>query len=92
MPLRRTTRRQRDPDPARGSDTSIAHARHPLSRIDASSSATSVAAGVVMFASTRVRPSSISTVPINPQRAGTFARIWRTRYVVVVFAVGPGDR
>jgi hypothetical protein len=39
----------------------------------------SVAAGVVISASRRVRPSSISTVPIIPQRVLVLERRWRMR-------------
>jgi hypothetical protein len=45
----------------------------------ASSSPISHAPGVVIFASRRVRPSSISTVPIIPHRLFCFASRWRIR-------------
>ena len=41
--------------------------------------ATIGALGVVMVAGRRDRPSSISTVPIKPQRRFTDARMWRMR-------------
>ena len=54
-------------------------ARQPLSRIEPSRPARSVADGVVMVASWRVRPSSISTVPTMPQRLRMVERMWRMR-------------
>ena len=69
----------------------MAQARHPLSRIAASSSAISQAPGVVMLASRRVRPSSIFDRPDHPAAHADLRQQVAQQIGGGRLAVGPGD-